>query len=151
MREMRIAECGLRNCQKSLNQAEHRRQWPRASCNSAIRIPHFFSPRARPGLKPFGNSAFRNPHSAFPLLPYDRNEANADCGMRIAKLPLACRHSYSAWSQAFWQFRISQSAFRISRRARSGLKPFGNSAFRNPHSAFPLLPYLPTGTSNREQ
>jgi hypothetical protein len=34
--------------------------------------------------------------------------------MRIAKLPLACRHSYSAWSQAFWQFRISQSAFRIS-------------------------------------
>ena len=114
MREMRIAECGLRNCQKSLNQAEHRRQWPRASCNSAIRIPHFFSPRARPGLKPFGNSAFRNPHSAFPLLPYDRNEANADCGMRIAKLPLACRHSYSAWSQAFWQFRISQSAFRIS-------------------------------------
>ena len=114
MREMRIAECGLRNCQKSLNQAEHRRQWPRASCNSAIRIPHFFSPRARPGLKPFGNSAFRNPHSAFPLLPYDRNEANADCGMRIAKLPLACRHSYSAWSQAFWQFRISQSAFRVS-------------------------------------
>ena len=64
MREMRIAECGLRNCQKSLNQAEHRRQWPRASCNSAIRIPHF--------------------------------------------------PTCSVWSQAFWQFRISQSAFRVS-------------------------------------
>jgi hypothetical protein len=51
--------------------------------------------------------------------------------MRIAKLPLACRPTYSAWSQAFWQFRISQSAFRIS-----------------PTS---LLPYLPAGTSNREQ
>ena len=42
MREMRIAECGLRNCRSPV------------------------ATRARPGLKPFGNSAFRNPHSAFP-------------------------------------------------------------------------------------
>ena len=42
MREMRIAECGLRNCRSPV------------------------ATRTRPGLKPFGNSAFRNPHSAFP-------------------------------------------------------------------------------------
>ena len=71
------------------------------------KLPKELEPGGAPKTVATGELQFCNPNSAF-FFP-----------------------TCSAWSQAFWQFRISQSAFRIS-----------------PTS---LLPYLPAGTSNREQ